>query len=205
MSFSYIFAGCEYTGINETKKEALDLYTEAKTLYATSKFSDAYDAINKSFDKYSKNSNSIRIDQNCVNVKAGPFGPIRNKYISTDSYKFDRNNLVRDIKKNVPPRPLVVIQTIKKSDKLIRSVSGNRSGLEGKITVKNVLNTIGNIDKNFQTPLNEFSVTANGNKVYFEKLDSKEEKTLKIKSKISLPIKSISTSEKFGFRTAQFR
>jgi len=202
---SSAFAGCSYDDENENKKNALDLYNKSKALYGMKNYSDAYTSLDKSFKLLDEDtSSSIEITQDCVNIQMSAFGSKRTKYKQKDDYDFDRTTLVRDIKKYMPPRPLVVIQLIKKDKKLIETISTTQK-LNVKVTAMNVLNTKENTSRAFQTLLSDFTVTVNNKTLNFGTINSNKQITKDLTSKLYPNSISVSTKEKYGFQTAQFK
>ena len=199
------FAGCGYDDENENKKNALDLYNTSKSLYSIKDYSGAYTALDKSFNLIDEDSaKSIEVVQDCVNIQMSAFGSKRTKYKKRDEHDFDRTTLVHNIKKYMPPRPLIVIQFIKKDTKLIENLS-KKEKLNVKVTAMNVLKTKENTNRAFQTLLSDFKVSINNKTLKFGTIGSDKQLTKDLTTKLYPNSISVSTKEKYGFQTAQFK
>jgi len=194
------FANCEY--VEENKVESLNFYKTALLNYEKSKYYESYKSLMESYKIFSRDFDTLVIKKKCVNVTAGPLGAIRNEYYSKDEFEFKRNELIKNIKKRLPPRPLVVSQIVCNFDKLL---SDYNECIEKSlnVSVMNAINTNENKDKNYQTPLSNFKVYINEQKLIFGDIESEKVITKEVNN-FNSDIFLIKTNEQYGYQTAKF-
>jgi len=185
-------AACHYEGEDLIKFNSFELFNQATLSYEEKDYSKAYELINKSYEKYPKKDSRLKIIQKCTHIKSGPFGSVRTPYTQKRFFDFNRDELIYNIKKYMPPRPMVVVEILKsKEDNL-------------KVTVLNLLNTKENKSRAFQTPLNKFIVEIDNQTIDFGLINSDQSVTKKVTKKISNGNLHIKTKEQFGFQTATY-
>ena len=178
---STVFANCELVE-NETFT-AYEQFKEAESLHSDQKYSDAYEMLLKSFQTYTPRTKEISLQYTCVNYIPGPYAPTIQRSTKSEMFDFDRTALGMEIKHQLSPAPYVFIEFQK-----------NKTFVSAINSIKTSRNEIAK-----RLPLENFSVSINGQSFQFGNLEVGKLKTIK-KNKSFTPNATIKTSEEFGFQ-----